>query len=142
MRPYLKYFAYSLIFIGCMSNGLNQSLAQDGTEGLHKACLADMAKFCSAVNLGEGRMLACLYAHEDQISEQCDEAVADTSDMLDSFMFTLNEALGQCAKDIETTCSGVAAGGGRILSCLKKNAPKVSAECNQSVGRLTEYLED
>ena len=37
-----------------------------------------------------------------------------------------------CAKDRETLCAGVKAGGGRFMKCLRENEAKVSAECKAS----------
>lgn len=145
MRERVKILVCSLAFVGCLGLTSDLSNAQDTkqmTQELHKACLADMSKFCSSVNLGEGRMMACLYAHEDQITEDCDSAMADTADVLDSFLSNVAAALDNCAEDIEKTCSAVEFGSGRILSCLKQNSSKVSADCKDSAGQLTEFLAD
>ena len=145
MREHAKILMCSLAFIGCLgltTGQLNAQDAKDTAQALHKACLPDMDKFCSTVNIGEGRMLACLYAHEDQITEDCDTAMSDTADVLDSFMFNLTTALGQCAEDIDKVCGGVEFGNGRMLSCLKQNSSKVSADCQKAADRLTDSLPD
>jgi len=36
-------------------------------------CEGDLTRFCSTVNPGEGRILACLQAYHDQVSEECGE---------------------------------------------------------------------
>ena len=53
------------------------------TESLERAveewlenCETDGARFCSSVNPGEGRVLACLQAYVDQVSEECRESLA------------------------------------------------------------------
>lgn len=145
MREHAKILMCSLVLIACLGLTAEQSNAQDAKEmaqTLHKACLADMDKFCSSVNIGEGRMLACLYAHEDQITEDCDTAMSDNADILDSFMFNLSTALGQCAEDIGKVCGDVEFGNGRMLSCLKQNSSKVSADCQKSASELSEFLAD
>jgi len=54
------------------------------TEALERAveealvkCEGDGVRFCSDVNPGEGRVLACLQAYVDQVSEECSESLAD-----------------------------------------------------------------
>jgi len=42
------------------------------TETLEK-CEEDILRFCSNVNPGEGRILACVQAYADQVSEECRE---------------------------------------------------------------------
>ena len=52
-----------------------KSLESAVEEGLQK-CEADGARFCSNVNPGQGRALACLQAYVDQVSEECRESLA------------------------------------------------------------------
>ena len=43
--------------------------AQDSIiDNVMKACETEINTYCSQVTLGEGRLLACFYAHEDKIS--------------------------------------------------------------------------
>lgn len=41
-------------------------------------CEADIEAHCSDVQIGEGRILACLSEHEAEIGESCKAAIADT----------------------------------------------------------------
>ena len=70
------------------------------SQDVLKACSADIEKYCSQVTLGNGRLLACMYAHEDKISDQCDVAIADAADQLDWFLDRARTAIAQCAPDI------------------------------------------
>jgi hypothetical protein len=38
-------------------------------------CNSELAQYCAEVTPGEGRLLACLYAHEDKLSGQCERAL-------------------------------------------------------------------
>ena len=39
-------------------------------------CAADLDQFCSEVEAGEGRLLACLDAHDTEVSARCKDAVS------------------------------------------------------------------
>ncbi|HSY05279.1 MAG TPA: cysteine rich repeat-containing protein [Steroidobacteraceae bacterium] len=45
----------------------------------------------------------------------------------------LDEVRGACQADAQNLCPGVAAGGGRILSCLAQHQDAVSAGCKQAI---------
>ncbi|MEM6847950.1 MAG: cysteine rich repeat-containing protein [Pseudomonadota bacterium] len=93
------------------------------------ACADDIGKYCSAVEAGHGRIAACLYAHELVISDSCDIATAEMSDILDTMFATIRVTFEQCSADIENHCSAVRAGGGRVLACLAGNASKLTDGC-------------
>lgn len=50
----------------------------------------------------------------------------------------LADARSACASDIQTLCSGVQQGGGRILACLKQHREQVSEGCRQAVLKATQ----
>ena len=77
-------------------------------------------------------MAACLYAHQDRISEPCFEATARIGVILESVFDRLTGTYEACAADIQAHCADVAAGGGRIVACLAKNADKVKPACLES----------
>lgn len=104
------------------------------------ACAGDIEKYCSQVTLGDGRLIACMYAHEDKISEQCDVAIADAADQLDWFLSRVRTAIAQCAPDIEKHCANVAAGQGRIFMCLNDKKPELGEACQTVVDRVAERL--
>ena len=41
-------------------------------------CETDIEKYCSDVEMGEGRILSCLSEHDQEIEESCKSAIADT----------------------------------------------------------------
>jgi hypothetical protein len=92
-------------------------------------CKKEIETYCKNVTPGEGRLLACLYAHEDKLSGQCEYALYDASARLERAVAALNFAAQECEADITTLCKNVAAGEGRILECLEKNDAKVSKRC-------------
>jgi hypothetical protein len=41
-------------------------------------CATDIEAYCSDVRMGEGRVLACLTKNEADLSDACEQAIADT----------------------------------------------------------------
>jgi hypothetical protein len=48
-----------------------------GHGHMGQACKADVVKFCSDVQHGGGRIMQCLKAHKDELSEGCKSARAE-----------------------------------------------------------------
>ena len=114
------------------------ALAQDIVATVEQGCAAEIEKYCSQVTMGEGRLLACFYAHEDKLSGQCQYALYTASAQLEHAVSALNYVAGQCQHDIMTHCASVAAGEGRILECLEANAESVSAPCKTAIADVFE----
>ena len=51
-----------------------QSGNQPSLAALRAACAADAQKFCSGVQPGGGRVVACLKEHKDELSDKCKQA--------------------------------------------------------------------
>jgi len=45
---------------------------------LAQECAVDIENHCSGVEMGDGKILACLAEHEAEVGESCKKAVADT----------------------------------------------------------------
>ena len=106
------------------------------SDDVRGSCEADAKKFCSTVNPGEGRLLNCALAHEDQISNDCAEALFDAYVELGDRVHNLQFAVEACEADIEKTCSSVEAGEGRIAQCLIDNKTKISEPCQDAVAEF------
>lgn len=112
--------------------------AQGIVETVEQGCATEITTYCSQVSPGEGRLLACFYAHEDKLSGQCQYALYSASAQLDQAVSALDYLATQCRDDILKLCGEVQVGEGRVLDCLKSNSASVSAACNQAVGDVTE----
>jgi hypothetical protein len=112
--------------------------AQDIVETVQQGCAAEITAYCSQVSPGEGRLLACFYAHEDKLSGQCQYALYSASAQLDAAVSALDYLATQCRDDILKFCANVQVGEGRVLECIKSNQASVSAACNQAVSDVTE----
>ena len=111
-----------------------QIQAQEGpVEVIAKGCEQELEKFCSAVTPGEGRVLACLFAHGDQLSGACEFALYDAAAQLERAVAALSYVANECDEDLDSLCASVETGEGRLLACLQENEAKVSGRCNRAL---------
>jgi len=102
-------------------------------EQVAKGCEAEIATYCKEVTQGEGRVLACLYAHEDKLSGKCDYALYDAMAQLERALTALSYVANECSNDLVTYCADVKPGEGRLIQCMDKNESKLSKRCTQAI---------
>ena len=124
-----------------MAFTLPATAAEDLVESVAKGCETELSTYCKDVTPGDGRILACLYAHADKVSSRCEYAVYDAAAQLERAVSALTYVANECDEDIDTVCVKVEQGEGRILTCLKKNEDKVSKRCNQAMKDIDLQLE-
>jgi hypothetical protein len=100
------------------------------------ACQEDLSKYCSTVTPGEGRLVFCMMAHEDKISQKCDRALYDASRKMGRALNLIQETADACWYDIQTHCANVPAGGGHIAQCLIDNKKSVRRACRIAIERF------
>ena len=98
-------------------------------ESVANGCKDELLAYCGEVVPGQGRVLACLYAHGDKLSGQCEYALYDAAAQLDRFLSALTYLANECDADLETHCSQVAAGEGRLAQCLIDNKADLQPRC-------------
>lgn len=116
-----------LVFSGAAS--AEKGIVETFTEG----CKADLQKYCKDVKPGDGRLLACLYAHSDKISARCEYAVYDAASQLERALTALSYVANECRDDLKANCADIKPGEERLLNCLEKNDAKVSVRCKQAL---------
>ena len=114
------------------------AFAEDIVSQVQKGCGTEIKEYCSQVTMGEGRLLACFYAHEDKLSGQCQFALYNAAAELEHAVSALNYVAGQCEDDIVEYCASVELGEGRIIDCLESNAESISASCTQAMDDVFE----
>jgi hypothetical protein len=111
--------------------GPAEELAAKNIDRIEAGCQTELETYCKTVTPGEGRGLACIYAHSDKISAKCETALYASAKEFQNAAKNLNAFAGACQADIEKLCSKVAIGEGRVLKCLEESKAKVSADCNE-----------
>ena len=102
-------------------------------DSIKKACNKELTTFCKGVPTGEGRVLACLYAFEDKVSDKCVQTVYDAAVQLEQAVAALKFAASQCKTDLQKFCADVRPGEGRGLACLNKHDKDVSQTCKDAL---------
>jgi hypothetical protein len=118
-----------------------QTPAQDVTAAMQgqlatqvlEGCNSELTQYCAEVTPGEGRLLSCLYAYEDKLSGQCEHALYDAAARLERAIGTITYVANECRSELETHCTGVEVGEGRVAQCLKDHASELSPGCNQAL---------
>jgi hypothetical protein len=98
-----------------------------------KGCETELKTYCKDVTPGEGRILACLYAHEDKLSGKCEYALYDAAVQLERALTALAYVANECRDDLRKFCSDIQPGGGRLMACMDKNEKQVTGRCKQAM---------
>jgi len=98
-----------------------------------EACKPEIEAYCSQVTPGEGRMLACFYAHEDKISARCEYALYEGAAQLEQFAVALTHLAAECHDDLLEFCGEVQLGEGRVGTCLLEHKDDVSEACSKAM---------
>ena len=128
-KVYLVFLAVTILLFLTIPAAAGDDLIQTVVNG----CKKELDTYCKDVTPGEGRGLACLYAHGDKLSGKCEYALYDAAAQLERAVAALSYAVNECRDDLENLCSGVQVGEGRLLDCLEKNDSKVSDRCKQAI---------
>jgi hypothetical protein len=115
-----KKFGLLIVAVGLFA-GANSMAQESLVEHLVQACETELRSYCSQVTPGNGRLLHCMAAHEDKVSGRCAYAFYQAATILEQLATAITYVANQCAADIETHCSAVRMGEGRVLACLREN---------------------
>jgi Cysteine rich repeat len=128
--------------IACLITPANgQTPAQDVTAAMQgqlgaqvrEGCSGELTQYCAEVTPGEGRLLACLYAHGDKLSGQCEFALYDAAARLERAISAITYVASECRAELEAHCANVEVGEGRAAQCLKDHASELSPGCDQAL---------
>ena len=114
------------------------AVAQNPIDTVMNGCAVEIETYCNQVSPGEGRMLACFYAHEDKLSGKCQFALYTADLQLEAAMAALEYVANACRDDILELCAEVQVGEGRVIECLQSNAGDVSESCMTAVNEVIE----
>ena len=102
-------------------------------DNVMAACAPEIEAYCSQVTLGEGRLLACFYAHEDKLSGRCQYALYEGAAQLEQFAAAVTHLATACFGDVEKYCAEVELGEGRVGTCLLEHKAEVTDACSQAM---------
>lgn len=97
--------ALAVLLLGVAFTGAQADPINTITDG----CKVELEKYCSQVTPGDGRVLACLYAHEEKISPKCEYALYDAAVQLERAVSALAYVANECDADMEKYCETVEA---------------------------------
>lgn len=125
-------------FVAVLVMALAQEAMAQSTivEKVTKACGSEVQTYCSQVTPGRGRLLSCLYAHEDKLSAQCINTLYDGLAMLERALDSISFWVTQCDQDIDKFCAATEMGAGRIARCLLENKGNLSERCTSAIDEV------
>jgi hypothetical protein len=121
-----------LALIGLASAGI-AAAQEDAVSKALTACEPEIEAYCSQVTPGDGRLLACFFAHEDKLSGSCSWAIYEASAALDAFVNAIAYVATECRDDLLEFCGDVQMGEGRVGVCLIEHEEEVSAGCQKAM---------
>lgn len=101
-------------------------------ETVEGACASDIQNFCGKVTKGEGRLLTCMQAFDDQLSRRCQWALYRVSRNLEGVMNRVERLAEACWNDIEANCKDAE----RIGQCVMEKRGSLSPACAKVASSL------
>lgn len=114
----------ALVEIGAASG---QGLIRVQAPPLRQACTVDYMRFCRGVPPGRGRIILCLNAHANELTQPCFQALALRG-------LASASALKTCRADYDRMCAQ-SGPGLRGLGCLLDNAQTLSPLCRDALAK-------
>ena len=133
MKKYKFCLPTIFVMIGLIFTITSANAQQDLVETVANGCKMEIEKYCGQVTPGQGRILACLFAHGDKLSAKCEYALYDAAVQLERAVAALTYVANECDADLEKYCASIAPGEGRLLECLEKHDKQVSGRCKQAI---------
>ena len=95
-------------------------------------CSKEINTFCKDVPMGEHRVMNCLTAHENQLSDGCHAAIAKGKSTIDAALGDANFFGAKCGPDMKLLCSELKSGE-TPLSCLIEHNTNITMRCYQAL---------
>ena len=106
-------------------------------EAVQGACASDIRSFCGSVTPGEGRVLLCMQAHEDQLSRRCQLTLFRASRGLERAIDRVERIADACWSDIEAQCGNAE----RVGQCLVQKSGSLSQACQTVLTGLRQAVQ-
>lgn len=128
----MKTYVYGLL-LTCLLAGFAANAQDTLLDYVVDACASDLDQFCADVTPGEGRLLHCIAAYQDQISNQCGAALYDAASILQELADAIAYIGTACSADIDQFCADTPVGEGRIIECLGNNGDQLTEACSTAL---------
>lgn len=106
---------------------------EDAMKVFVASCGRDMEKHCRGVNLGAGRLRACLERNAASVSAQCKTDASRALTAVQARADARIAVLKICEIDAQRMCGMVQKGDGQILECMLTAQRGTSARCAQAI---------
>ena len=117
------------------------TILKEAADEAGRACGEEIDDFCERVTPGEGRVISCVMAFEDQLSDGCRMALFDIATLIGSTETFFEYAAEICEPDIETLCGDVEAGEGRLASCMLEQKAAAGPQCQEAINAFEGKLQ-
>ena len=118
------------------SNTADQSNLREriaaAVEMIEGACATDVRNFCGNVTRGEGRIVLCMQAYDDQLSKRCQFSLYRVSRNLGSVLSRVDRIADACWNDIQEKCGDA----DKIGQCVMEKRTSLSQPCQTVVNEL------
>ena len=118
------------------SNTADQSNLREritaAVEMIEGACATDVKNFCGNVTRGEGRLVLCMQAYDDQLSKRCQFSLYRVSRNLGSVLSRVDRIADACWNDIQEKCGDA----DKIGQCVMEKRTSMSQACQTVVNEL------
>jgi hypothetical protein len=142
VKTFKRQIRLSLLGAALVLTSFTAGYAQDSVaEMVLEDCAPELKYFCGTVTAGRGRIAACLYSHNDQLSEQCAISLSVGLVQLRMILAAVDYAVQQCRGDLDKLCEGVKIGGGQVYQCLSDNKDKLNESCSAAFIEVQDDLQ-
>lgn len=126
------FLAFALLIGGIAAAAAQTMSYADAVSQLAAACRADLAKYCKGVELGNGRLRACLDAHQSVVSPGCQQTRLTVYASITRRAAAQRDIGRLCDADIERLC-GTSHADAHLVECLRSVSPAaISPGCSQA----------
>ena len=101
-------------------------------EMIEGACASDVRNFCGNVTRGEGRLVLCMQAYDDQLSRRCQFALYRVSRNLESVLSRVDRIADACWNDIQEKCGDA----DKIGQCVMEKRASLAQPCQTVINEL------
>src|SRR6516164_5762876 len=106
-------------------------------ETVEGACAAELKNFCGNVTRGEGRLVQCMQAFDDQLSKRCQFALYRISRNLEAVVSRVSRTSEACWNDIQEKCGEA----DKIEQCVLEKRASLSQPCQTVINALQQAFQ-